>query len=107
MAIHSSILAWTIPWTEEPGVAKSQRRLSNEHTHIHYAQGTRVRVCTYTHTHTVCMVPIQSRSTDMYLELLLSPGLITSPTFLPTHPRPQPRSQILYARHLIVARDNL
>ena len=35
MAIHSSMLAWTIPWTEEPGrlqstgVAKSQTRLSN------------------------------------------------------------------------------
>ena len=33
MAIHSSILAWRIPWTEEPGrvhaVAKSRTRLSN------------------------------------------------------------------------------
>ena len=30
MATHSSILAWGIPWTEEPGrVAKSQTRLSN------------------------------------------------------------------------------
>ena len=33
MATHSSILAWRIPWTEEPGglhrVAKSQTRLSN------------------------------------------------------------------------------
>ena len=35
-ATHSSILAWRIPWTEEPGelqsgvgVAKSQTRLSN------------------------------------------------------------------------------
>ena len=33
MATHSSILAWKIPWTEEPGlvlhgVAKSQTRLS-------------------------------------------------------------------------------
>ena len=24
MATHSSILAWRIPWTEEPGLAKSQ-----------------------------------------------------------------------------------
>ena len=37
MAIHSSILAWRIPWTEEAGrlyiahrVAKSQTQLSNE-----------------------------------------------------------------------------
>ena len=33
MATHSSILAWEIPWTEEPGyspwVAKSQTQLSN------------------------------------------------------------------------------
>ena len=36
MDTHSSILAWTIPWTEEPGelrivngVAESQTRLSN------------------------------------------------------------------------------
>ena len=35
MAIYSSILAWKIPWTEEPdrlqfhGVAKSQTRLSD------------------------------------------------------------------------------
>ena len=39
MAIHSGILAWRIPWTEEPGkatvhgVAKSRTRLSNSHTH--------------------------------------------------------------------------
>ena len=34
MVTHSSILAWRIPWTEEPGlvlhgVAKSQTRLSD------------------------------------------------------------------------------
>ena len=39
MAIHFGILAWRIPWTEEPGkatvhgVAKSWTRLSNSHTH--------------------------------------------------------------------------
>ena len=46
MATHSSILAWKIPWTEEPGrlesigVAKSETQLSLTHTHTH------------THTHT-------------------------------------------------------
>ena len=35
MATHSSILAWKIPWTEEPGgllsrVAKSQTRVSDQ-----------------------------------------------------------------------------
>ena len=29
MATHSSILAWEISWTEEPGIAKSQTQLSN------------------------------------------------------------------------------
>ena len=29
MATHSSTLAWKIPWTEEPGVAKSWTRLSD------------------------------------------------------------------------------
>ena len=37
MATLSSILAWKIPWTEQPGrlhgVAKSWTQLSNEHTH--------------------------------------------------------------------------
>ena len=35
MATHSSILAWRIPWTEEPGQLQSmglQTRLSNYHT---------------------------------------------------------------------------
>ena len=40
MATHASILAWRIPWTEEPGrlqtmgLQKSQMRLSN-YTHIY------------------------------------------------------------------------
>ena len=29
LANHSSILLWRIPWTQEPGVTKSQTRLSN------------------------------------------------------------------------------
>ena len=29
MATHSSFLAWRIPWTEEPGVMKSQIQLSD------------------------------------------------------------------------------
>ena len=39
MATHSSVLAWRIPWTEEPGglvhgVKKRQTRLSNQHFHF-------------------------------------------------------------------------
>ena len=41
-ATHSRILAWRIPWTEEPGglrstgVAKSKTRLSNQGFHFHF-----------------------------------------------------------------------
>ena len=41
MATHSSILAWKIPWTEEPGVLQSigmqrvRHNLETEHTHTH------------------------------------------------------------------------
>ena len=51
MATHSSILAWKIPWTEEPnelqsmGSQKSQTRLS---TH----RDTCMHTHTHTHTHT-------------------------------------------------------
>ena len=39
MATHSSVLAWRIPWTEEPGglvhgVKKRQTQLSNQHFHF-------------------------------------------------------------------------
>ena len=32
MAIHSSILAWKIPWTEEPGGLQSAHRVANSQT---------------------------------------------------------------------------
>ena len=45
MPTHSNILAWRIPWREEPGrlyivhgVAKSQTRLNNTHLHLNGAQ---------------------------------------------------------------------
>ena len=59
MATHSSILAWEIPWTEEPGglqpsVSKSRTNLSIKQQHI--LKNTKsvkhvhlsVRVCKYT-----------------------------------------------------------
>ena len=46
MATHSSILAWRIPWTEEPGrvaavhgVAKSRTRLKRVSTHAYLLRG--------------------------------------------------------------------
>ena len=41
MAIHSSILAWEIPWTEEPGGLQSvgsqrvRQNRATQHTHTH------------------------------------------------------------------------
>ena len=49
MATHSSILAWRIPWTEEPGgphgVSKSETQLSNKHAHTSF----RPNVCSLAH----------------------------------------------------------
>ena len=44
-ATHSSILAWRIPWTEEPGrlicgVSKSQTQLSDFHFHLDFPGGS-------------------------------------------------------------------
>ena len=43
MSTHSSILAWEIPWTEEPGRLQS-RRSQKTQTQLKY-----VCVCVYTH----------------------------------------------------------
>ena len=36
MATHSSILAWKIPWTEEPGYSLWSRKESDMTEHAHY-----------------------------------------------------------------------
>jgi len=57
MAIHSSILAWEIPWTEQPGGLQamgSQRvghDLATEHT-CTLTQGVSLYYTTPSHTHT-------------------------------------------------------
>ena len=51
MAIHSSILAWRIPWTEEPGGLQSwghragHDRASN--TALHYSNRCEVTLCSF------------------------------------------------------------
>ena len=42
MVTHSSILAWKIPWTEEPGGLQSMESQSQ----------TQLSTCTHRHTHT-------------------------------------------------------
>ena len=48
IAIHSSILVWKIPWTEEPGGLQSMKLQSQPGLII----SPRARTHTHTHTHT-------------------------------------------------------
>ena len=48
MATHSSILAWRIPWTEEPGGIQSKKSQSDTTERL----SPRGRAHTHTHTHT-------------------------------------------------------
>ena len=52
MATHSSILAWKIPWAEEPGGAT-----------VHAVTKSQTRVSTHTHKHTVTQVDPSSSNT--------------------------------------------
>ena len=54
MATHSSILAWEIPWTEEPGGLQLQRIRHNWPT-----EHARTRTHTHTHTHSTRRLFIQ------------------------------------------------
>ena len=53
MATHSSILAWTIPWTEEPGGLKSDTTDATEHVRIQLIYNvvlvSDVQYCLYTY----------------------------------------------------------
>ena len=61
MATHSSILAWRMPWMEEPGGLQSigSQRIGHDGVcmHIHTLTHTHTRVipdaCTYTHTRVI------------------------------------------------------
>ena len=64
MATHSSILAWEIPWTEEPGMLESMGSRMHMHTHTH----THTRTHAHTHTHCTqermsneCKTPVISK----------------------------------------------
>ena len=53
MTTHSSILAWKIPWTEEPGRLQSMgsQRVGHE------TENTEASARTHTHTHTHTQKP--------------------------------------------------
>ena len=60
MATYSSVLAWRIPWTEEPGGLQSMgsQRVrdvwthTKTHTHTHTPLWAHTKTHTHTHTHT-------------------------------------------------------
>ena len=52
MMIHSSILAWRIPWTEEPGGPQSKASQSEMTEHVCVCARARTHTHTHTHTHT-------------------------------------------------------
>ena len=58
MATHSSILAWKIPWTEEPGglQAMGSRRVGHNLAHA------RMRAHTHTHTHTGILLSYKKKN---------------------------------------------
>ena len=62
MATHSSILAWRIPWTEEPGGLQSMRLQRIDMTELL----THTYTHTYTHTHTVDWEEISRESRSLF-----------------------------------------
>ena len=70
MVTHSNILAWELPWTEEPGrlqfmgSQKSRTRLSK-----HDVQHTGTHTDTDTHTHTHTHTHTQLKNTCMPVSL--------------------------------------
>ena len=75
MAIHSSIPAWEIPWTEEPGGLQSwghkepyntEWLSTRTHTHTH----THTLTHTYTHTHTPVVYICQKLKSKRFSKLV-------------------------------------
>ena len=72
LATYSSILAWEISWTEEPGRLQSmgsQKSDTTEHSH------TRARAHTHTHTHTLAQLAGSSGVRRAHWPALLCPQM--------------------------------
>ena len=86
MATHSSVLAWRISWTEEPGRLQSMqlRRVRRDwatkytHTHTWATKYTH----THTHTHTRMQPFIQARSLSFcFLKAVINPEMCVAIIF--------------------------
>ena len=75
MATHSSILAWEIPWTEEPGGLQSMgwERDMIEGLSTHVQACARACVCAHTHTHTDGHMPSRLLGSPLQLYPLFLP----------------------------------
>ena len=60
MEIYSSLLAWEMPWTEEPGGLQSKGLQRVQHT-----EQLSARACTHTHTHTHTQIFSSSVSSSL------------------------------------------
>ena len=80
MAAHSSILAWRIPWAEEPGGLQARGRKESDATeHLH------VRVLTHTHTHTHTLTHTLTHSLSLTHMLTLTHTLTHTHSHTHTH----------------------
>ena len=80
MAIHSSILPWRIPWTEEPGEYRpwglresdTTERLSTAHStcslHMHLCV-LNIQVCLMPYTHVCTHTPVADNTLEPQLQL--------------------------------------
>ena len=60
MATHSCILAWKIPWTEEPSrlQSKGSKRVAHDGAHVHTHTNTHIFIYIYTHIFTLIYIYI-------------------------------------------------
>ena len=70
MTTHSSILAWKIPWTEEPGGLQSMVSQGVGHNWV--------RACEHTRAHTHTLFQIVVNACFVFFLILYPQGIITS-----------------------------
>ena len=112
MATLSSILAWRIPWTEEPGGQQSMRskrvgqNWATEHAHTHH---------THTHTHTLSVITVFQFSSVLLFSrvwLFATPWTAACQASLSitnslSPPKPMSIELVMPSNHLILSRPLL
>ena len=112
MATHASILAWRIPWTEEPGRLQSiGHRVRHDwsdwaHTHadnFKQCQGLTPLLPSTDHSHLYLSPPVATASPTDYsacqssiFTQWLSPGLLITSSSLPLRPRGENSSLYMF-----------